>query len=509
MPNAKDLKSGLVFPHQLFWPQPLLNEVQRIVLIEDSLFFYDNQYPAKFHKQRLILHRASMKQYESKLIDEGIDVDYYDIENYPTLEVVMSHLSEQKEIQQIWVINPVDFILEKRLRTNCRKFQLGLTFLYSPHFLNTKEENEAFFKDRKRYFMADFYQYQRKKLNILMTEDGEQPIGEKWSFDAENRKKLPKKLVTELPGLLRIDESEYVIEARTYVELHFGDHYGQTGEFNYPITHEKAEEWLHHFLEQRFENFGPYEDAIVPQHSHLYHSVLTPMMNIGLLTPEKVIEQAIDYAESNDISLPSVEGFIRQIIGWREFMRSSYEEYGVKMRTNNYWGHEFPMPSAFYDGTTGIEPIDDVIKRLLTHAYTHHIERLMVLGGFMFICRIHPNEIYKWFMEMFIDAYDWVMVPNVYAMSQNSAGGLITTKPYFSGSNYIRKMSHYGKGSWCDIWDGLYWKFIFDHSDSLAKNPRWAMMVSTANRMKEQKKQAHMENAHTFLKKLHQVAEVT
>ena len=172
------------------------------------------------------------------------------------------------------------------------------------------------------------------------------------------------------------------------------------------------------------------------------------------------------------------------------------------MRTTNHWEHRRKMPPSFYDASTGIDPIDDVIKRILQTGYCHHIERLMVLGGFMFLCEIDPDDIYRWFMEMFVDSYDWVMVPNVYAMSQNADGGTITTKPYFSGSAYVRKMSHYSPGAWSETWDGLYWRWILKHSDSLAKNPRWAMMSSMANKMAPQKRDTHLSNAESFLAKL-------
>jgi deoxyribodipyrimidine photolyase-related protein len=183
-------------------------------------------------------------------------------------------------------------------------------------------------------------------------------------------------------------------------------------------------------------------------------------------------------------------------------MRATYHDLGVEMRTTNHWGHHRKIPQSFYDGTTGIVPLDDTIQRLLKTGYCHHIERLMVLGGFMFLCEFDPDEIYRWFMELFVDSYDWVMVPNAYAMSQNADGGSITTKPYFSGSSYIRKMSHHKKGEWCDVWDGLYWRWIWNHADELAKNPRWAMMCSMVKKMDEDKRQTHLENAEAFLHQL-------
>ena len=172
------------------------------------------------------------------------------------------------------------------------------------------------------------------------------------------------------------------------------------------------------------------------------------------------------------------------------------------MRTSNHWQHTHKMPDSFYTGTTSIKPIDDVIKRVLKTGYCHHIERLMVLGGFMFLCRIDPDEIYRWFMSMFVDAYDWVMVPNVYAMSQHADGGLITTKPYFPGSAYLKKMGYNQTNEWCDIWDGLYWSWIWHNKNRLRTNPRWTMMCAMADKMDKQKLQNHLNRADSFLAQL-------
>ena len=184
-------------------------------------------------------------------------------------------------------------------------------------------------------------------------------------------------------------------------------------------------------------------------------------------------------------------------------MRAIYVLKGVKQRNSNHWNHKYPMPKALYDASTGIYPVDNVIKRLFNDGYLHHIERLMILGNFMNLCEIDPKAIYKWFMELFIDAYDWVMVPNVYGMSLNADGGLITTKPYISSSNYVLKMSNYTKGDWCDIWNGLYWRFIHKNQEKIKKNPRMSMMVNIMKRMDTDKLSSHLEIANKFLKKLH------
>jgi deoxyribodipyrimidine photolyase-related protein len=234
----------------------------------------------------------------------------------------------------------------------------------------------------------------------------------------------------------------------------------------------------------------------------MFHSLLTPALNIGLINPNEIVERALSHAENHEIPLNSLEGFIRQIIGWREFLNGIYRHRGVEIRNGNHWNHRRRMPASFYDASTGIPPVDDAIRNALDHGYCHHIERLMVLGNFMLLCRIKPDEIYRWFMEMFIDAYDWVMVPNVYGMSQFADGGTFTTKPYLSGSNYIRKMSDYPKGEWCETWDGLYWSFIGDHLDFFSGNHRLSMMARSWEKMEPAKQEAHRENAGNFIRSL-------
>ena len=492
----------LVFPHQLFANHPGLKlKPTRVVLIEDSLFFGDSRYPMQFHKQKLWLHRATMKRYEQTLKAKGHQTLYLDYNAKP--ESLKTHLRKIKRTmtsspQKLIVAEPTDFMLEKRLNRFCSQLKFKCHFVPTPGFINQQHENLEYRVGKKRWFMADFYKFQRKRLDILM--DGGEPTGGKWSFDEDNRKKVPKKMLSVIPSLLELKRDSIDEEAVTHVGKKFARNPGSIERLYYPTSHSDAKKWLKHFLKHRFENFGIYEDAIVEGESWLWHSVLTPALNVGLLTPNQIVKETLAFAKKNDVPLNSLEGFLRQIIGWREFIRATYQDHCVEMRTTNHWNHTRKIPSSFYDGTTGIEPIDDTIRRILETGYCHHIERLMVLGGFMFVCEFDPKEIYRWFMEMFIDSYDWVMVPNAYAMSQHADGGLITTKPYFSGSSYIRKMSHHKTGPWCEIWDGLYWRWIWNHADELAKNPRWAMMCAMARKMDVAKRKAHLKNANQYLK---------
>ena len=322
--------------------------------------------------------------------------------------------------------------------------------------------------------MATFYQAQRKRLGILLDADGG-PAGGRWSFDTENRQRLPKgHRAPELPRFATTPELE---EAKQYVARRSPEALGSTLAFRWPVTREQAQGELDCFLNERLALFGHYEDAISSTQTFLYHSVLTAPLNIGLITPKEVVERTLDYAAENKVPLNSLEGFIRQVIGWREFMHGIYRFKGVKVRTGNFWKHEAALPASFYDGTTGLPPVDVVIKRLHLHAWCHHIERLMVMGNIFLLLRIEPHAVYRWFMEFFIDAYDWVMVPNVYGMSQFADGGTFTTKPYFSGSNYLLKMSDFPKGMWCAQWDERFWSFIGEHREFFLKNPRMSVLV--------------------------------
>ncbi|WP_309124734.1 FAD-binding domain-containing protein, partial [Arthrobacter sp.] len=243
------------------------------------------------------------------------------------------------------------------------------------------------------------------------------------------------------------------------------------------------------FLTERFELFGPYEDAIAENQSFLFHSALSSSLNTGLLKPADVVDIVLDFAERHGTPIASVEGFIRQIIGWREYMRASYVVHGRRVRGSNYLGVSRRMERSWYDGSTGIEPVDTVIRRVLATGYAHHIERLMVLGNAALLLRLHPDDVYEWFMTMFIDAYDWVMVPNVYAMSQFAAGNAIITKPYVSGSNYLRKMSDLRPGGWEAVWNALYWQFVADYRELLIRNPRSSMSVRLLDRMDDARRE--------------------
>jgi len=489
---------NIIFPHQLFKDSPLLEINAHFYIVEEHLFF--KQYP--FHKQKIAFHRATMKRYADYLREEKkLEVFYIEaITDLADIRILIPEL-KRKGVENINYIDPTDNWLQKRLINSCRKYGIKTVQHQSPLFLNSKEDLAVFFrKDKKKFHQSTFYTEQRKKRNILMESDGK-PTGGKWTFDTENRKKYPAK---KIPPSIQFPATDlYYIEAKAYAKEHFSNHLGSLTEYPlYPTSFETTKNWLNQFFEQRFLEFGTYEDAIVAENSILNHSVLTPMLNVGLITPNEVVHECLVFAKENKIPINSTEGFIRQIIGWREFIRGIYECKGSEERTTNFWNFKKKIPASFYNGTTGIPPVDQTIKKALKTGYCNHIERLMVLGNFMMLCEFDPDEVYRWFMELFIDSYDWVMVTNVYGMSQFSDGGLMATKPYISGSNYIIKMSNFKKGEWQATWDGLFWRFMHSHRAFFLANPRLGMLVRMFDKMPLEKQQLHLENGGKYLAKI-------
>lgn len=492
----------LVFPHQLYPSHPAVAKGRPILMVEDPLFFgKDRRWPGRPHLQRLVLHRASMEHWAETQAEKSFKV------RWARCSPQSSQSSEElwdacipQSVRTLYVADPVDDLLSRRLKHFARQRDLLIRPFPSPNFLTPQSFLDEQFGRSKKPFMARFYEAQRRRMNLLITSSGE-PEGGQWSFDQENRKRLPN---TVSPPALRLPSPDkHLASALKWVEKNFPENPGKLDAFWWPTTRNQALNWLEQFLDERFRDFGAYEDAIAAKEIFLFHSALTPALNIGLLQPDEIIQTALSYARKHRVPLNSLEGFIRQIIGWREFMRAMYDLHGRRIRITNHWQFTHTMPDAFYKAKTGIPPIDLTIEKVIKHGWCHHIERLMVLGNFMLLCRIHPDGVYQWFMDMFVDAYDWVMVPNVYGMSQFADGGLFTTKPYLSGSNYILKMSDYPKGPWTKVWDALFWTFIADHLSTFAKNPRMSMMARSWERLEPSKKKEHYDVAGQFLKTLH------
>jgi deoxyribodipyrimidine photolyase-related protein len=470
------LRLRLVFPHQLF--EALLDEPAgtRFVLVEDDLLFRHQP----VHAQKLVLHRASMRLFATRLREAGFAVDVVETDAAAPTGERLTALVAALAPSEVRVYDVVDDWLLRDTRAALAAAGVELApedVDETPSFFCTRPELAAWFGEH-RARMQTFYQWQRRRLDVLVEgPEHDRPVGGQWSYDPENRKKLPKG--HRVPSRRPVERLPEVDEAVAWVGEAFPDAPGRADTFDWPVTHEQARAGLREFVDERLSQFGPYEDAVATAHPFVFHAAITPALNCGLLDPREVLETVLAAAEEHDVDLPSLEGFVRQLIGWREYMRATYHLYGRRMRTSNHLGHTRSLAPGWWDAGTGLDPVDHVVRGALERGYAHHIERLMVLGNAMCLLRTDPDEVYAWFMALFVDAYDWVMVPNVYAMSQFAAGTGITTKPYVSGSNYLRTMTDFGTGQWRDDWDALYWTFVADHREVFEGNVRARMVTRT------------------------------
>ena len=472
----------------------------------------------RYHKLRLVHTFVAMRSFRDALLEQGIRVRYYELpesEELTFLQRLGSELGVQKS-SELRVAEVADPGFQRNLEAYCHSSGVQLTVLPSPDFLESAAESRRWFEGKRRPFMKTFYERQRKRLGLLLEADGS-PTGSQWSFDADNRKRLPKGYVE--PGLPVVLPSRHDAAVRHLVERYFPDNPGELGTLFIPYDHAGADHWLACFLQERFADFGPYEDALSGHFDSLNHSLLSPLLNIGLLDPGVVVKAAVDQATVDQatveqaavdqnisllptpksIPLASLEGFLRQVIGWREFVRGIHLCHGERQGQANFWDHHRGLAGCWQDGTTGLPPLDQAIQRANRLGYNHHIERLMVISNLMLLCEIQPQEVHRWFMERYLDSYDWVMGPNVYGMGQMSDGGIFATKPYICGSNYILKMGDFRRGPWCEIWDGLYWRFIDRHRPFFQTNPRLAMMVRLLDRMDAAKRERLFQQAEKFI----------
>ena len=450
----------------------------------------------KHHKLKLILFLSSMRSYADELKKNKFKVNYIDLKKdfKISYEKKLENFIKKNKFEELISFEIEDKFFEKKISTLCKKNKIKLTFIQSPMFLNSRDEFKNYLSKTKKPFMANFYKIARAKTDILM--ENNKPKGGKWSFDEDNRKKLPKDI--KIPEMIKAKETKHTKVLKQEINKIFKNHPGQVDNFWLPTTYDDAVKWLDYFIIKKFNLFGDYEDAVDTNNNFLFHSVLSPMINLGLLTPELIIERVRKV--ENKIKINSYEGYIRQIIGWREFIRGIYQNYDQQLEENNFFQHKNSLTKKWYDGTTGLDPLDHSIKNAQKYGYTHHIERLMVLCNIMNLCEIKPNEVYNWFMEMFVDSSDWVMSPNVYGMGLFSDGGIFSTKPYICGSSYFMKMMNFKRGNWNDIMDGLYWRFINKNRKFFQSNPRLNMMVNIYDKMNTERKNHIIKKANQFIR---------
>lgn len=441
----------------------------------------------KYHKQKLAFVLTALREYADELRAAGRTVHYIQLdETDDTWFASLDKLCKRHKVTQLVAMRQNDRAPQTRLEAWCKQQTIELAITPNIMFLTPSSQFNEWAEGQKRMQMEQFYRWQRRRLNILM--NGDKPTGGRWNYDSENRKPLPKN--HKLPALTLPKPSKHYAAVSQIVEAYFADHPGELAEHWLPTTRRQANEWLKQFIDQRLQHFGLYEDAMRRGETFLYHSALSALLNIGLLHASEVVDSAL----KADVPLAAKEGFVRQIIGWREFMFGLYHFRADNWKDDNYLQHVKKLPGWWWtlDAKAAPEPpLQDVLERLRIYGYNHHIERLMVLGNYMLLAGYQPRQVYDWFMTMYVDSYEWVMVPNVIGMSQYADGGIdkdgFATKPYISGSNYLQKM-----GSWWPSataakdseWTGLYWQFLQRHESKLSKNFRLQRLFTQARKHK-------------------------
>lgn len=479
------MQALLVLGNQLFSPDLVKERMPGVSLVfmrEDAELCTH----FKYHKQKIHFFLSAMRKYRSEIEAKAFEVHYEELSTGSvSYEQALGRFLRDKKITELFCFEIEDKFFENRIKALCFELKIKFTEKTSPMFLTTRADFAQYLGTVKRPFMKSFYERQRKKLKIFIDKEGG-PEGGKWSFDEDNRKALPKNYVaTPMPDY---EADPIDRQVSKLVEERFPDHPGELKSCWLPTSRDAAFSWLDQFLDERFFEFGPYEDALSSRFPFVNHSVLTPFLNTGLLCPDEVIARALKIGKKKKVPMNSQEGFVRQVIGWREFVRGIYQNFSEKQDTANFWKHERRLTPHWYEATTGIPPLDDVISKTLKYGYAHHIERLMIVGSLMLLLEIRPQEAHRWFMEMYVDSSDWVMGPNVYGMALFSDGGIFATKPYICGSNYYRKMGGYKEGDWSLEVDGLYWSFVDKQRAFMSRNPRLSMMVKTLDKMQPAKK---------------------
>lgn len=455
----------------------------------------------RHHKLKIVLFLASMRAYADELRSAGHDVTYLTLDERAEgsrYEDALAEFVARERCGELVTFEIEDRFFADRIDRFASEHRLKRTVLESPMFLTPRAEFAAYLDDAGKPFMASFYQRQRRRLKVLLDDRGA-PVGGRWSFDGENRRRLPSGVA--IPPTPAATPSRHVRDVCELVERRFADHPGETKHFWLPTTRDEALAWLDAFVRDRLALFGDYEDALSRRDPVLFHSVLAPVLNLGLITPEEVLRRVLDHARAHGTPINSVEGFVRQIIGWREFVRGVDHHFGKRQSRENFWNHRRKLTEHWRRASTGLPPLDDAIAKAVRLGWTHHIERLMVLGNLMLLCEIEPGEAYRWFMEMHVDSSDWVMGPNVYGMALFSDGGVFATKPYICGSNYLLRMSDYKRGPWCDVIDGLYWRFVDRHRAFFAANPRLSVMTRSLDRLDAGRRASIFAKAEAFLEK--------
>ena len=436
------------------------------------------RYP--YHPKKLVLVFSAMRHYADALRSKGFQVDYRQAADF--FSAIEDHCRDYKP-ERLYTMAAVNKNGKAFQNKISEKLGFPVTILENSQFLSNRYNPFPDAKPGQFIKQERFYRQMRTHFDLLMTSEGE-PVGGQWNYDKQNRQPLPEDI--ELPGIPHFDPDPITQDVISFVQQNF-DTVGEIEGFDLAVTQQEAEKVAADFIQHRLALFGTYEDAMRQSEGVLFHSKLSPYINLGLLDPLDLAQMAEQAYFEGKADLNSVEGFIRQVIGWREYIGWQYQRLDPEIFEANVWGFDRKLPTFFWDGNTSMNCLSRVIKRVLRDGYTHHIERLMILSNFCLLAEINPKAVFKWFSGLLIDAYDWVMVPNVYGMGLYADGGHVSTKPYIASANYIHKMSNFCGDCQFDHkrrvgenacpFNFLYWHFLLKHESALKENYRMARMV--------------------------------
>lgn len=468
------------------------------------------------HIQKVIGFFAAMRAFAKRLVANGHDVKYFkltDEDNKQSFYENLKTLIEENNIQHWSYQLPDEYRLDQELQKVKTGLNIDCEVADTEHFLTTRNFLENFFKGKKTYLMESFYRQMRKDYDIMM--EGNQPAGGKWNYDASNRKKLPKNHQPLPPLEFNNDVSDIVTEIESLGIKTIGNINRKS--LGWPINREEALKTLEYFITNLLPLFGDFQDAMTTQSWSIYHSRLSFSLNTKMLHPLEVVEAAVGAWKNKPerIDISQVEGFVRQIIGWREYMRGIYWAKMPEFGEMNFFNHQRKLPNWYWTGKTKMNCLKHSIGQSLKYAYAHHIQRLMVTGNFALLAGINPNDLDEWYLGIYIDAIEWVEITNTRGMSQFADGGIVGTKPYVSSASYIHKMSNYCEtcfyqkdkkvGEKACPFNSLYWNFYDKHRDKLSKNPRIGMMYRTLDKMAKEKKAEYLEQANYYLERIEEL----
>jgi deoxyribodipyrimidine photolyase-related protein len=498
---------GLVFVDQL----SKNNLVYESISTEDSLLFFEPMssfYELPHHKQKLIYLITSLRKY-IPTISHGRVIHEKVTENHQGLTKTLKRIFSEQQFEKLYVTKPSDYQTLKELMFFCQSNSIILNVLEDTKFVSNEEDFNLWSKGKKSLIQEYFYRWIRKKHSVLMDEG--KPEGGKWNLDKENRKGASA-LKEIIPDRKLIKTDELTIGVMVEVDKIFNKSFGDFENFNWATTHKEAWNQMLEFFDTYFKNYGSFQDAMKSNEPFMFHSLLSAYLNSGLLDPMDCIEEAECRYRNNEAPLNSVEGFIRQIIGWREFIRGIYWSNMPHYKELNFFNNTNKLPSFFWDGNTKMHCIADVVDTTKKNAYAHHIQRLMVTGNFAMLSGISPNDICDWYLSVYIDAYEWVELPNTLGMATFSDGGVVGSKPYAASGKYINRMSNYCSS--CEYnpkntieddscpFNYLYWNFLMKNQGLLSKNPRMGLIYNTLSKFQEPFKEKVKRKSDIFFKEI-------